>query len=230
MFLTSSLVYSSMLSLLVYSSVLFQLDLTSLYQSFISAVYSPVNAFVQQYGYYAIFLILLLEAASLPIPSEIVLPIVGFLSYSGRLNVFLAFLAVILGSAVGMGIDYYVAYFLGKKVVYKRVKLLGLKKEHLRAFVSWFGEHGRFTVFIARLLPIIRGFVSFPAGFARMPLGQFYTFSLLGAAIWDILLIVFGYYAVPLQNVNLITVMASGFAIMIYFSYRFVVVKIEEGR
>lgn len=102
-----------------------------------------------------------------------------------------------------------------------------MKKEQLESFDRWFERNGPFTVFIGRLLPEIRGLVSLPAGFAMMPLGRFYLYSILGMVLWDTALLSFGYYALNAQNIYVVMVSVALFAIVLYLIYR---ISIGSGR
>ncbi len=183
------------------------------------------TGFLKNYGYLAIFLLMILEAASLPIPSEVVLPIAGLLAATGLFNIYLVFIIVTAASLIGITIDYYVAYFLEKEVVYRHLRLFRITQKQLDAFDKWFERNGPFTVFIGRMLPEIRGLVSLPAGFAKMQLKKFYLYSILGITIWDILLLAFGYYALDAHNVYIAMVAAAVLATVIYALYRVVVRK-----
>ncbi len=178
-----------------------------------------ISSFMLTYGYVAIFLLLVLEAASIPIPSEITLPAMGYLAAVGDLNLGLALLVAFAGSVVGMAIDYYVAYFFEKDVVYKHVNLFHVTKEQLDRFDAWFSRNGPFAVFVTRLLPVLRGLINFPAGFAKMPVSRFYLFSLPGVIIWEVVLTLFGYYALT-ANIYVASVAAAVFVAVVYVLYR----------
>lgn len=188
-----------------------------------------VQSIVSAYGYLGIFILMTLESASLPIPSEVVLPVVGHLISTGTLNGYLATAVVLVASITGMAIDYTIAYYVGKRVVYKHLQSFRIKKGSLDAFDSWFNRNGRFAVFIGRMVPEVRGLVSFPAGFAQMPLKDFFLFSFLGAAIWDIALIAFGYYALSTSSLVITTTAIALFVIVLYIIYRVALSKIRKG-
>lgn len=179
--------------------------------SIFSYTFSTAYSIIAKYGYEALFALLVLEAASLPIPSEVILPVTGYLILQGLLNPFIAFAAIILGGLVGMAIDYYIAYLVGKDIVYRHLSLFHIKRERLEAFDKWFARNGPFTVFVARLMPVVRGLVNFPAGFAMMDQKKFYAYSLIGTVLWDILLMSFGYYFSKylLSSKNLATFLAG---------------------
>ncbi len=163
----------------------------------ISSIFSGVaaSAALSKYGYIALFGLMVLESASLPIPSEVVLPVAGLLAAQGAFNLYGAFIVVVIAGIVGITIDYFIAYFVSKDVVYKHLQLFRIKKETLDGFDAWFRRNGVFAVFSMRMVPVLRGLVSFPAGFAAMPKKQFYAYSILGSVIWDAVLMSFGYYA-----------------------------------
>ncbi len=189
--------------------------------SIFSLTYAGITALVSQYGYLAILVLMLLEAAAFPVPSEVVLPAVGLLAAEGTLDPFITILAVIVGGIVGMGVDYYIAYFLGKDVVYKHLAVFHIRKERLDAFDSWFAKNGTFAVFIARLVPVVRALINFPAGFAQMPARKFFAYSIAGTLIWDVLLVAFGYYALSISSFPLVIASIFVFALALYLIYRF---------
>lgn len=187
-----------------------------------------IGSFIGSYGYIAIFILMVLEAASLPIPSEVVLPAIGYLAATGSLNVFGGFAVVILGGVAGMLLDYYIAYFLEKDVVYKHLSLFHIKKKTIEDFDRWFAKNGNFAVFITRLLPIVRGFINFPAGFAKMDMKKFLLYSVAGTVIWDVLLIAFGYYALAVDSASTIIVAIAAFGIVLYIVYKVALGKIRN--
>ncbi|MCL5008419.1 MAG: DedA family protein [Candidatus Marsarchaeota archaeon] len=178
-----------------------------------------IQALIMHYGYIAIFGLMSLEAASLPIPSEIVLPAVGYFAAQGLLNVVLAFFVALAAGIIGITVDYAIAYYIGKDVVYKHAGRFHIKKDTLDAFDSWFQKNGAFAVFSLRLVPVLRGLISLPAGFARMPLKTFYLYSILGMVVWNALLMAFGYYALGASNTTMIVVLLSVLGIIMYLIY-----------
>lgn len=181
--------------------------------------YAVISVLVKHYGYAAIFTLMMLEGSSLPVPSEVVLPLTGLFARQGLLNLYLGVLAALLGSIVGLAIDYYIGYFIGKDVVYKHLQAFRIKKESLDSFDRWFERNGFAAVFISRLIPVLRTLMSFPAGFAKMPQKEFFTYSIAGSVIWDSVLALYGYYA--LASSSAVTIMASigAFALVLYAIY-----------
>ncbi len=197
-----------------------QAILTSLLQGILTGAGTVLTSLLNSYGYLAVFVLMTLESASAPIPSEIVLPLAGLLAAQGAFNIYLVFVIVLVAGIIGITIDYYIAYYLEKDVVYRHLKDFHIKQEHLDAFDRWFERNGAFTVFIGRLLPEIRGLVSLPAGFAKMPLRKFYGYSIAGMAVWDIALLVFGYYALNAHNAYIVMIAVAIFAVALYALYR----------
>lgn len=182
---------------------------------------------VSKYGYIGLFSLMLGEAASLPIPSEVVLPIAGLLSAKGLFNFYIAFAIVIVAEIIGMTIDYYIAYFVGKEVMYKHTSLF-LKKDRIIAFDNWFNENGKVALFASRLIPIVRGLISFPAGFSKMPKKTFYFYSITGSLIWNAFLMSFGYYALNVSSIYLTLVLLGILIVVLYAAYLIVIKKIRK--
>lgn len=181
--------------------------------------FSVITSFLHTYRYIAIFILMALESASFPIPSEIVLPLTGLLSYQGYLNPYLVVAVSIVAAIAGMAADYYLAYIFGKEIVYKHLHFFHVKRSTLDKLDEWFAENGNFAVFISRLLPIVRGPISFTAGFAIMDQKNFFLYSIAGTVIWDVLLVAIGYYALSTSlGIEIITIL-SVVALLGYLIY-----------
>ena len=120
---------------------------------------------------------------------------------------------------IGITVDYFIAFFVGKDLLYKHIEKFHIKKTDLEAFEKWFEKNGAFAVFIGRLIPVVRGLISFPAGFAEMDKKQFYVYSIAGSIIWDAILMGFGYYALSTKNIYFLTVSLALFGIILYLLY-----------
>ncbi len=192
-----------------------------------------VQQIVASYGYLGIFGLMLLESASLPIPSEVVMPLAGYYSSIGILDPFAAVAVAIAGSMIGMAVDYYIAYFVGKEVVYKHLGIFHISREKLAAFDRWFEVNGPAAVLIVRLIPVLRGLVSFPAGFAAMPLKKFLLYSFIGAFIWDVILFTLGFYALSYalqeNNVYLLFLIIAVVALVMYIVYYFAMKRMNSS-
>ncbi len=197
-----------------------------LLQTIFSTAY--FNSLLSTYGYLGLFGMMALEGASLPIPSEVIVPIAGYLAAKGVFNFYIAALAILAGNMVGVVIDYVIGYFIGKDVVYKHLSLFHINKEKIDAFDIWFNSNGGFAVFVSRMIPVLRGLISFPAGFARMPFKKFFIYSLVGSAIWDILLMLFGYYLLSSNNLYIAMSAVAFLALILYAIYRVAVKKTRK--
>lgn len=151
-------------------------------------------AFVVHYGYLAIFIFSTLESALIPIPSEVVLPYGGFMAANGNLNLTMVIVFATIANLLGGLITYYIGLYGGRAFVLRYGRFILLNQNHLDWAESWFAKRGQLTVFIGRLLPAVRTFISLPAGMAKMPIGRFMLFSLLGALPWNIALALAGFY------------------------------------
>lgn len=162
-------------------------------------------------GYVSLFALMTLESASLPIPSEVVLPFAGYLVYLGVMNLWAALAVSTAAALAGALIDYYLALFFGSVVVEKFLTLLKVDHGSLETAERWFKQRGSWTVFGARFLPLIRSVISLPAGLLRMPVWSFVLFTGFGCLLWNAFLIYAGYAAGALwQNV-----VGSSFALLV---------------
>jgi len=146
-----------------------------------------------------------LESACIPLPSEVIMPFAGALTlaafsasvHRAPLSLPMVALAGALGCAVGSAVAYAVGYYGGREFVFKYGKYILLKRSDVEKSERWFQQRGAAAVFIARLLPVVRTFISLPAGIARMPFLPFITLSFIGSLPWCYAL---GYVGVQFAN------------------------------
>ncbi|MGD0057005.1 MAG: DedA family protein [Methanomassiliicoccales archaeon] len=148
-------------------------------------------------GYPGVFFLMALESACLPIPSEIILPFAGWLAYDGQFNLILAALAGTFGCLGGSVFAYLVGLYGGRKFVVKYGKYVLLNEKSLDSAERWFAKYGDSAVFFSRLLPIIRTFISLPAGMARMNGARFSTLTFIGSLPWCFVLTYIGFALGP---------------------------------
>jgi membrane protein DedA with SNARE-associated domain len=209
---------------------MFEFAVTGFITSLVSGSYNVISMFIKSYGYTAIFVLMALEASSIPVPSEVVLPIAGVFAATGQLNFAIALVVSIVGSVFGSLVDYAIGYYIGKDVVYKHLALFHVKKETLDGFDMWFKRNGNAAVFLTRLVPIVRTFINFPAGFAKMSLKRFLAYSVIGMLIWDTVLMGFGFYLQKTAANNIVIAMAAVgvFAILLYVVYRLAMKRMKR--
>jgi membrane protein DedA with SNARE-associated domain len=147
---------------------------------------------VDALGLPGVFVLMLLESACIPVPSEATMLFAGFNVANGEYSLFAATAAGVLGNLVGSWIAYWVGYAGRVDVLERHGRKLHIKKSHLEWADRWFERHGDATVFFTRMLPIIRTFISLPAGVARMPFWRFTLLTLAGCIPWVLLLTFIG--------------------------------------
>jgi membrane protein DedA with SNARE-associated domain len=144
-------------------------------------------------GYAGATGLMALESMIFPLPSEAVMPFVGFQVADGKWNLWLAIAATSFGSMIGSWISYAMGYYGGKPFVLKVGKYLLLKQRDLKKTEQFFHRRaGATIVFIGRFVPVIRHFISIPAGIGKMPLAQFSIVTFIGATIWNTFLLIVG--------------------------------------
>lgn len=156
-------------------------------------------------NYFTIALLMAIESTFLPLPSEVVVPFAAYKAAQGDLNIFLVVLFGTIGTLCGSLINYALAYYLGRPLVYRFAeskigRLFLLSKEKVEHAENYFIRNGKTSTFIGRLVPGVRHLISIPAGLARMNLRDFMLFTFVGAGIWNIVLAVIGYYLYEIRD------------------------------
>ena len=144
-------------------------------------------------GYPGIFLLMAMESSVFPIPSELVMPPAGYLAHQGEMNMLVAILCGTAGSLVGAYANYFAAHYLGRPLLLKYGKYVGIGEHKFAKVETFFRNHGEISTFLGRLLPVVRHLISLPAGLAGMNHVKFSLYTLVGAAIWVTVLTWIGY-------------------------------------
>jgi len=152
-----------------------------------------VTETIGDYGLFAVFGLMLLESMGILIPSEAISPFAGYLVSQGRIGLFGAVSAGVLGNLAGSWIAYLIGLWGGRELWFHYGRYVGVRQHHLILAEKWFDKYGEFTVFISRCLPVVRTFISFPAGTARMNLAKFTFYTFLGCVPWVFALTYLGY-------------------------------------
>jgi membrane protein DedA with SNARE-associated domain len=156
-------------------------------------------------NYFTVALLMAIESTFVPLPSEVVIPFAAYKAAQGDLNVFLVVIFGTIGALSGSLINYTLAYYLGRPIVYsfaesKVGKVFLLSKEKVQHAENYFLKNGKTSTFIGRLIPGIRHLISIPAGLAKMNLRDFMLYTFVGAGIWNIILAIIGYYLYEVRD------------------------------
>lgn len=155
---------------------------------------------LEHLNYWTISILMTIESSFIPFPSEIVVPPAAYhAAATGEMNVVLIVLFATLGACLGALINYFLALWIGKPLVYKFADsklghLCLLDGAKVQKAENYFNDHGAVSTFVGRLIPAIRQLISIPAGLARMPMRKFLAFTALGAGIWNTVLTALGYW------------------------------------
>lgn len=170
--------------------------------AFIDEIVIPfLNTLYGAVGYVGVMLAMAIESAMIPLPSELILPYAGFLvsdpsqlePLTGqRWNFWIVVVVATIGNTLGSLVAYAIGAFGGRPLLERYGKYVLIRPHEIDLADDFFAKHGAATVFIGRLLPIVRTFISFPAGVARMPIGKFIVYSTAGAFLWSMLLVYAG--------------------------------------
>jgi membrane protein DedA with SNARE-associated domain len=153
-----------------------------------------IVGWVEQLGYFGIFIMMFLESTFFPFPSEVAMIPAGYLAAKGDMNLMVAIVVGTLGSLTGALFNYYLARKYGRKGVLRFGKYFFFTEDKLQKMEAFFVNHGSFSTFVARLIPGVRQLVSLPAGLSKMPLDKFALHTTLGAGLWVTVLALLGYF------------------------------------
>ncbi len=138
-------------------------------------------------GYTGVFILMLLESGGIPIPSEVIMPFAGFLVVGGRLGFWPVVVIGALGNLAGSLLAYGIGFKGGRPLIEKFGRYILISRHDLDLADRWFKKYGSWMVFLGRLLPVVRTYISFPAGVARMDIRKFSLYTFLGALPWSVL-------------------------------------------
>lgn len=163
----------------------------------ISVLTHFITTFIQSTGYWGIFVLMTLESALIPIPSEVTMPFAGYISSLGSLNfwlvVFVGAFSNLVGSLIAYGIGYWGEETFIHTLINKYGKYVLISMDEYEKSEKWFRKYGERIVFFARILPVLRTFISLPAGIAEMNIVKFSLFTFIGSFIWSLFLTYIGF-------------------------------------
>jgi membrane protein DedA with SNARE-associated domain len=143
-----------------------------------------IVAAISALGYPGVVLMMGIESACIPLPSEIIMPFSGYLVYTGRFDLWAVATAGAVGCVLGSLVAYWVGMYGGRPFIEKYGRYVLISMHDLDIADRWFAKRGELIVFASRLLPVIRTFIAFPAGVARMNLGRFVVYTFIGSFPW----------------------------------------------
>ena len=153
---------------------------------------SELTKLIESNGYLAVTVLMTAESALIPIPSEVTMPFAGFMSGLGTLNFWTVVFLGALGNLIGSLMAYYLGYYKGEEwiliFIRKWGKYLLIREEEYYKSKEWFINYGQGITFVSRLLPVVRTFISLPAGIAKMEIIPFSILTFLGSFIWSLFL------------------------------------------
>ena len=165
--------------------------LASITDKVVEPIVDVATEFIGSAGVVAVFLLMALESACIPVPSEAIMLFAGFSVSEGDLTLFGVVAAGVLGNLVGSWAAYAVGYY-GRLDLLEKNRFIHISPKHLRWADDWFERYGAATVFFSRMLPIVRTFISLPAGVAKMPFWRFSAYTLAGSIPWVLMLALIG--------------------------------------
>ena len=164
-----------------------------MFEQVITWIVGFVVAVISAGGYIGIAVLMAIELACIPLPSEIIMPFAGYLASTGRFTLIGAATMGAIGCNLGSTIAYYVAAYGGRSVIERWGPYVLVRPDDLHHAERFFARYGGATVFIGRLLPVVRTFIAFPAGLARMPMLRFQIYTFVGSWPWCFALAYVGY-------------------------------------
>ncbi|MBR0247816.1 MAG: DedA family protein [Synergistaceae bacterium] len=190
----------------------------------ISALTAWLVDTIGRMGYTGIISLMFLESSFFPFPSEVVMPPAGYLAWKGEMSLSLVLLSGIAGSLLGALFNYWIAVKLGRPFLLKYGKYFFISPESIDKADKFFQKHGHVSTLVGRLLPVIRQYISLPAGIARMPMKTFMLFTTIGAGAWVTVLTFAGYLLGEHQDMlkeylHIITIACIGLAVLIAGGY-----------
>jgi membrane protein DedA with SNARE-associated domain len=167
--------------------------------------HSLLDWYMANLNYFTVALLMAIESTFMPLPSEIVVPFAAYKAAQGDLNVLLVIVFGTVGALCGSLINYSLAYYLGRPLVYKFAgsrlgRMFLLSEAKVAHAEEYFIRNGKSSTFIGRLVPGVRHLISIPAGLAKMNLRDFMFYTFIGAGIWNIILAIIGYYLYEIRE------------------------------
>jgi len=153
-------------------------------EKILAVLFVFIKSMIAATGYSGIAILMAIESACIPLPSELIMPFAGYLVYEGSMNLFWVATAGAIGCNLGSLVAYEIGHYGGRLLVERYGRWILMGRRELDWADRFFARWGHAAVFVARLLPVVRTFIALPAGVARMPRGKFHTYTFLGSWPW----------------------------------------------
>lgn len=184
-----------------------------------------VQTFIEQYGLISIFITVMLEYANFPLPSEVILTLVGFMVAKGNINFGLALIVSVLAGIIGSIINYLIGLYFGKPLIKYLLDKCPKTKKSIKTSMVYLKKYDKLSVMISRIVPLARTFISIPAGMSKMDIGIFIVYSSIGITLWNFIIIYLGYILgdniekvmVIMQHYSLVIFVLLTLSIVIYY-------------
>ncbi len=161
-------------------------------ENIIISIVNWIQQIITSMGVWGVALLMAIESCNIPLPSEAILPFAGYLVTKGVFNIHQAAIFGAIGCLIGSIPSYYLGYFGGRKFMEKYGKYFLISHHDLETADKWVDKYGDWSFFICRMLPVVRTFISLPAGILKAKKRFFFTFTFLGSLIWSYLLVFVG--------------------------------------
>ena len=163
-----------------------------MFDGLIALIIAPIHATIEALGYAGVALLMAIESANIPLPSELILPYAGYLVQLGKMNIHLAALAGAIGCVLGSLPSYWLGMWGGRPFLEKYGRFLLLSPHDMDKAEGWIQRYGDWTFFICRMLPVVRTFISFPAGVLKAKFWPFIILTFIGSWVWSYALVYVG--------------------------------------
>ncbi len=193
--------------------------------------HSVLDWYMANLDYFTVALLMTVESSFIPFPSEAIVPFAAYKAAQGNLNIFGVVVAGTVGALAGALINYYLARYLGRPLVYKFAdstvgRMLLLSKDKVRHAEDYFIRNGKSSTFVGRLVPAVRQLISIPAGLAEMNIRDFIIYTVAGAGIWNIILAVIGFFLYEVREQifpylgHILVLLGAGFIVYLVIKAR----------
>jgi len=193
--------------------------------------HSVLDWYMANLEYFTVALLMTVESSFIPFPSEAIVPFAAYKAAQGNLNIFGVVVAGTVGALAGALINYYLARYLGRPLVYKFAdstvgRMLLLSKDKVRHAEDYFIRNGKSSTFVGRLVPAVRQLISIPAGLAEMNIRDFIIYTVAGAGIWNIILAVIGFFLYEVREQifpylgHILVLLGAGFIVYLVIKAR----------